>query len=44
VKVASAADTTGIKWKDPAQADRDYADFEKLTRSRGGNGKLPGEL
>ena len=44
VNIASAADTTGIKWKDPAQADRDYADFEKLTRSRAGNGKLPGEL
>ena len=44
VSVASAADTTGIKWKDPAQADRDYADFEKLTRSRGGTGKMPGQL
>ena len=44
VNVASAADTTGIKYKDPAQADRDYADFEKLTRSRGGTGKMPGQL
>jgi len=44
VAVASAADTNGIKWSDPAQDAKDYADFEKMTRSRGMTGKMPGEL
>jgi hypothetical protein len=44
VDVASAASTNGIKWSDPTQDAKDYADFEKMTRSRGMTGKMPGEL
>lgn len=44
VDVASAASTSGIKWSDPAQDAKDYADFEKSTRSRGMTGKMPGQL
>jgi len=44
VDVASAASTNGIKWSDPAQDAKDYADFEKQTRSRGMTGKMPGQL
>ena len=44
VKATVAADTTGIKWKDPARAAKDYADFEKRTRSTNMTGKAPGEL
>jgi hypothetical protein len=44
VKKTVAADTTGITWKDPAKAAKDYADFEKRTRSTNITGKAPGEL
>jgi len=44
VKKTVAADTTGITWKDPAQAAKDYADFEKRTRSTNITGKAPGQL
>jgi hypothetical protein len=44
VKKTVAADTTGITWKDPAQAAKDYADFEKRTQSTNMTGKAPGEL
>jgi hypothetical protein len=44
VNVASAASTNSIKWSDPKQDAKDYADFEKSTRSRANTGKMPGEL
>lgn len=44
VKKTVAADTTGVTWKDPAKAAKDYADFEKRTRSTNITGKAPGQL
>ena len=44
VKKTVAADTTGITWKDPTQAAKDYADFQKRTASTNITGKAPGEL
>ena len=44
VKKTVAADTTGITWKDPAKAAKDYADFEKRTQSTNITGKAPGQL